>query len=289
MKPLVVITINEPLLPLCLLAFLPSYSDPLFPPSPFRCFLLVFMSSSPLEGSSHKAPRVSSPSSSLDDRKEREGLPLLLERTLCEGRVLPLCGFRRGPGTEQVRGYPLEVNQCSSPSFWDRRGKASSPCTFWNTVLYTRCPARESHLHGGQRHSTPSVRIPVKVTSTAGLTGAGLAPGMATTLGVTCGSDKTGEDWIQVLYSELLQNLNSLKFTFTAVLCWDVEIRFLFWGKAGLKCKPLPPDTNTYERACGVRFFPSPNPRHCSPATEQFGVSEYNKRVPQGTMDRTCL
>lgn len=31
------------------------------------------------------------------------------------------------------------------------------------------------------------------MTSTAGLTGAGLAPEMATTLGVTRGSDKTGE------------------------------------------------------------------------------------------------
>lgn len=95
MKPLVVITINERLLPLCLLAFLPSYSDPPFPLPPFLPSSLASYSYLCLnllwKEAATKLPGVSSPSSSLDDRKERGGLPLLLERTLCEGRVLPLC------------------------------------------------------------------------------------------------------------------------------------------------------------------------------------------------------
>lgn len=64
---------------------------------------------------------------------------------------------------------------------------------------------------------------------------------MATTVGTCVVLIKRERTWIQALYLELLQNLNSLKFMFIAVLCRDWEIRFLFWGKAGLKCPPVTP------------------------------------------------
>lgn len=160
-----------------------------------------------------------------------------LECKLHDGRDLHLfiqkSAWLRAGARIPFGGEPVLVSL-----LWDRRGTASPPCTFHNAALCTKCPARGSHI---PRRPTTQLALshdPQRSRFYSHAHRCCTGPGMTATLGICVILIKGERTWIKVLQLELLQNLNSLKFTFIAVLCQDLEIRFQLWGKVGVRRAP---------------------------------------------------
>lgn len=114
-----------------------------------------------------------------------------------------------------MRGHPLMVNPCQSPSFWDSRGPSSSCSTFHNPVLYTKHPAQDLQINSVQITHRISL-VFIKTITASILRKRCTGPNIATRLGICAILMKRETTWINILHWQLLPPLNSLKFTFTA-------------------------------------------------------------------------